>query len=151
MNSEIDGGCHCGNIRFTLDWPEPVDAIVMRQCGCTFCQAHGGSWTSHPDAVLSIVVDDFNAVSRYRFGSQTADFFICSNCGVVPFVISDIEHREYAVVNVLSFKNVDKSSLSVARTDFEGEATDDRLARRTKNWIANVRISQLSEQPALGT
>ena len=46
----IRGGCHCGNIRFSLSWePDPAE-IPARACICSFCTKHGGVWTSNPRA-----------------------------------------------------------------------------------------------------
>jgi hypothetical protein len=44
--------------------------------------------------------------------------------------------REDAVrrVNVNTFDNVDRSQLIETSTDFEGETTENRLARRRRNW-----------------
>lgn len=80
------------------------------------------------------------SVSKYRFGTSTADFYVCSKCGVVPFVISEIDDVLYAVVNVQSFDNVDTSSLSCVTTNFDDEDTAGRLDRRKRNWISKVRI-----------
>ena len=142
----IEGKCHCGNIRYVLDWPDDGTAIAIRACGCAFCTKHGGSWTSHPGAVLAAEVRDASLVSKYRFGTETADFYVCARCGAVPFVTSAIGDRSYAVVNVNTFEGVDPSSLVRTATDFDGEATGERLARRERNWIRTVRIST-SEAP----
>jgi hypothetical protein len=139
--TRIEGSCHCGNIRFELHWPGAAEDIVLRRCGCTFCRMRTGSWTSHVDARLDATLGDPQQVSRYRFGTGTADFHVCSICGVVPFVTSEIEGRLYAVVNVLTFRNVYTTSLECASTDFDGEATGDRLDRRKRNWIPDVRVS----------
>ena len=86
-------------------------------------------------------VDAPSSVSKYRFGTTTASFFVCSICGVVPFVTSEIDDSLYAVVNVNSFDNVDTSLLSCSSTNFDGEDNDERLERRRRNWIPNVQIS----------
>ena len=44
----IEGRCHCGNIRFALDWQPDPETIPARACTCTFCTRHGGVWTSYP-------------------------------------------------------------------------------------------------------
>ncbi len=137
----IEGACHCGNIRYVLKWPGSGAEIAVRECGCTFCRKHGGAWTSHRNAELAVVLEDESFVSKYRFETATADFYVCSRCGAVPFVISDIEEHLYAVVNVNTFEGVDSSSLIRSPTDFDGEDTGDRLERRKRNWIPNVRIS----------
>ena len=136
---EIQASCHCGNIRFVLEWPGPVKEIPVRNCGCTFCQKHGGSWTSHPDAKLSVTIDDASLVSKYNFGTKTADFYVCATCGAVPLVLSEIDGGQYAVVNVNTFKDIGDLELSASSTDFEGEDTGSRLERRKRNWIADVR------------
>lgn len=139
--TRIEGGCHCRNIRFVLTWPGPPEDIVLRQCGCTFCRMRTGSWTSNVDAKLDAVIEKPDNVSRYRFGTATADFYVCSICGVVPFVASEIDGRLYAVVNALTFDDVDTDSLARTSTDFDGEDTDNRLDRRKRNWIPDVRIA----------
>ncbi len=130
----IHGSCHCGNIRFTLDWPAAGGPIGVRACGCSFCQKHRGVWTSHPDGPVRLACDDLAKVHRYRFGTGTAEFYICANCGVAPIAASDIGGSSYAVVNVNCFDDVDRADLAETATDFEGEGTDDRLARRQRNW-----------------
>ena len=137
---QIAGGCHCGNVVYTLGWPDDGSEIPVRACGCTFCTKHAGAWTSHPGAALAGTMRDESAVSRYRFGTGTADFFVCSRCGVAPFVVSEIDGRLYAVVNVNTFEGFDTSSLSRAATDFDGEDTGSRLERRKRNWIGSVEL-----------
>jgi len=144
----IEGKCHCGNITFRLRWPGDGSDIPVRACSCSFCTKHGGTYTSHRDAELAAVVHDETLVTPYRFGTETADFYICSRCGVVPFVISMIEDRLYAVVNVNSFEGIDPSRFSRAVTDFDGETTDSRLDRRKRNWIPSVTVTSASDVPA---
>ena len=107
----IPGRCHCGNISFSLNWePEPAE-IPARACTCSFCTKHGGVWTSCSSGSLRATVKDAALVSKYAFGTETAQFHICAKCGVVPVVTCEIDAAE------------DK---------------DGRLARRERNWIGNV-------------
>jgi len=135
---KIDGACHCGNIRFDLRWPGSESDIPIRKCGCTFCQKHGGAWTSHRKSELFVRTKDPSLVSKYRFGTKTAEFYVCSVCGVVPFVLSYIDEKQYAVVNVNSFAETGRFSFSASSTDFDGEDTGSRLERRKRNWIPSV-------------
>ena len=134
----IAGSCHCGNITFALTWEPDPSEIPARACTCSFCTKHGGVWTSTPTGSLKVTVGNSSLVSRYAFGTQTAQFHICSQCGVVPVVTSRIEDRLYAVVSVNAFEGVEPSILRRASTTFEGESEETRLARRKRNWIANV-------------
>lgn len=137
-HTPIDGACHCGNIRFVLLWPDSEPVIPVRKCGCTFCHKHTGSWTSHRSAELVVEINDRSLVSKYNFGTKTADFCVCSVCGVVPLVLSEIDDRQYAVVNVNTFQEIDNFSFSSASADFDGENIKGRLKRRKRNWISNV-------------
>jgi hypothetical protein len=136
----IRGRCHCGNIAFALDWrPDPAQ-IPARACGCSFCTAHGGVWTASPQARLHVDIADRALVSEYEFGTRTAQFRVCTRCGVVPLVTSRIAARLYAVVNVNTFENVDPASLRRSAASFDGESEDARLARRQRFWIGNVSV-----------
>jgi hypothetical protein len=136
------GKCHCGNIAFELEWEGESPEIPARACGCTFCVKHGGVWTSNPNARLEVAIQDSSLVSKYTFGTRTATFHVCARCGSVPLVTSEIANRLYAVVNVNVLENVDPSRLHRATASFEGEDIESRLARRTRTWIADVRIAE---------
>ena len=134
----IHGKCHCGNIAFSLAWEPDPARIPARACTCSFCTRHGGVWTSYPGGALKVAVKDPSLVSRYAFGSETAEFHICSICGIVPLVTSDIDDRLYAVVSVNAFEGIDPSLLDRSPASFDGEEEGSRLARRKRNWIADV-------------
>lgn len=134
----IKGSCHCRNISFALEWKPDPGEIPARACTCSFCTKHGGVWTSNPSASLRVQVDDASSVSKYAFGTGTAVFHICSRCGVVPVVTSEIDGRLYAVVSVNAFENVARSLLKPAPVSFDEETEASRLARRKRGWIADV-------------
>ncbi len=137
----ITGSCHCGNIAFRLNWTPQPAKIPARACSCSFCQKHGGVWTSCPTGALDISVREPAQVSRYAFGTKSAEFLVCSRCGVVPVVTSLINNHLYAVVSVNAFDNVDALMIQSTPATFDGEAEEDRLARRARNWISTVRFS----------
>jgi hypothetical protein len=67
-------------------------------------------------------------VTQYRFGTKTADFHVCLTCGAIPIVTCMIEGIRYAVFNVNTFDDVDRSELVETATNFDGETTESRLA-----------------------
>jgi hypothetical protein len=142
VNMVLNGKCHCGNIAFELEWEGDPPEIPARACGCTFCVKHGGVWTSNPKSTLMVAIREASLVSKYAFGSRTATFQVCSRCGTVPLVTSEVANHVYAVVNVNVLENVDPSWLCHATSNFEGEDVASRLARRTRNWIADVRVAE---------
>jgi hypothetical protein len=137
----INGKCHCGNIAFELAWEGEPPEIPARACSCSFCTKHGGVWTSNPRSRLSVTIRDASLLSKYAFGSHTAIFHICSCCGAVPLVTSEIANNCYAVVNVNVLEDVDPSWLRPAAVTFDDEDVESRLARRKRNWISDVRIT----------
>ncbi|QXF35484.1 hypothetical protein CE143_21605 [Photorhabdus luminescens] len=134
----ISGSCHCKNVEFTFNWePEPLE-IPARACTCSFCTKHNAVWTSFPAGQLRLSIREQKLLHRYSFETGTAQFHICSQCGVVPVVISQINGRDYAVVNVNTFEDVDPALLNYVAAKFTDESEQARLTRRQQNWIANV-------------
>jgi hypothetical protein len=141
---QTTGSCHCANICFTLEWqPEPVE-ISARACGCSFCVKHGGVWTSCPAGRLRVTVRRPQRVAHYEFGTKTARFHVCRDCGITPVVTSLIAGRLYAVVSVNAFDNVEVASLRRTPASFDGEGEADRLTRRQRNWIGTVEFDALT-------
>jgi hypothetical protein len=134
----LTGKCHCGNIGFSLAWGPAPTVIPARACTCSFCAKHGGVWTSNPDGALRIAVKDPAQTSKYAFGTKQASFHICTRCGVVPVVTSQVDGTLYAVVSVNALEGVDESLIQRQPTNFDGEAVGDRLARWRRNWIRDV-------------
>ncbi len=137
---KLSGSCHCGNIAFDLDWGSHPEQIPARACNCSFCVKHGGVWTSSPAGSLQVAIRDLGATSVYRFGTGTASFHVCSRCGVVPVVSSEIDGRLYAVVNINALNDVDRSRIRPAPISFDGEDAAARLARRARGWIPDVQF-----------
>ena len=81
-------------------------------------------------------------VARYAFGTETANFLVCARCGVAPIVTSQIEGTMFAVVNVNSFDNVERSRIKAQPASFDGEDVSSRLDRRRRNWIADVVLAE---------
>lgn len=137
----IRGACHCGNVDYELEWPSDPPVIPVRACDCSFCRKHGAAWTSDPGAGLRVAVHDAGEITVYRFGTSTADFHVCSRCGIVPFVSCNLDGRTYAVVNVNTFHDAEDLRMTRSPASFGDEVTADRLERRRRNWIADVAVT----------
>ncbi len=96
--AEHQGSCYCGNITVTVKTEEPFLTATPRQCDCDFCRMNAAAWASVPDAVLEIEIQNEAAINLFEQGSDTARFWLCQRCGVVPAVTCDIDgHRKGAV------------------------------------------------------
>jgi hypothetical protein len=80
--------------------------------------------------------------SLYTFGTKTADFHVCTNCGAVPVVTSEIDGQAYAVVNVNVMEGADPHLFKRLPVSFDTEDEATRLARRAKAWIPRVEFPE---------
>jgi hypothetical protein len=131
--SAISGRCHCGNVSLTFHPTRDAAELGARTCVCTFCRARRLRWTSDPDGRATIVVADASELSRYRFGTGTADFLICRRCGQVAAALTADEQAPRAVINVDFLDRADAFTDAGTR-DFDAEDTQTRLARRAHHW-----------------
>jgi hypothetical protein len=79
---KVEGGCHCGSVRFAAKLPPaPVPAL---DCNCSMCRMTGflHVMVRHEDFELLTGRD---ALTAYRFGTGTAKHLFCRFCGVKSF------------------------------------------------------------------
>src|SRR5262245_23320287 len=95
---------------------------------------------SCPTGSLTVSVKDRTRLSGYAFGTKTAEFHVCTGCGVVPVVTSRIDGRLYAVVSVKTFENVDPALLRRSPSTFEREDEQARQSRPPRDWTADVQL-----------
>jgi len=116
----LEGGCHCGRVRFEV--PGSAD-IAADQCNCSIC---------HMSGFLHMIVakDDFkllsgeDALATYQFNSGVAKHYFCCDCGIKSFYVPR-SHPDGISVNV---NCLDREGIkSVTVTPFDGE-----------NWEKNV-------------
>ena len=79
--AEIEGGCHCGKVRFKLIAPLPLPLIV---CNCSMCQRTGYMHLILGPECYEILSGE-ECLSHYRFNTGIADHSFCKICGVKPF------------------------------------------------------------------
>jgi hypothetical protein len=140
---ELNGGCHCGNIRVTYrTGVAPADAVV-RACQCSFCRKHATRAVSDPEGSLAIAVRDESLLSRYRFALHAADFLICRRCGVYVAAFMADGDGGYAtlIVNVLD-NHADYSRPPVP-VEYDAEDEANRRQRRRDKWTpATLRVGE---------
>ena len=138
-STRIDGGCHCGAIRWRLAAPVGAESLPVRVCQCDFCLKHGARYTSDPRARLELQAAADDLVQRYRFGHGTADFVICRKCGtLIAAVMDGSGNARRAVLNVNTADQPKTFSASPHAMDFDSESQEERLARRGGNWVGQV-------------
>ncbi len=75
--SGIDGRCHCGAVRFTVEMDVPFETS---RCNCSICLSSRFWKTIVPADAFSLEAVD--GLRTYRFGSNSIEHAFCGTCGV---------------------------------------------------------------------
>lgn len=78
----VEGGCHCGAVRFSATMPDPP--VPALDCNCSICRMTGFLHVIVPHADLDLIAGR-DALRTYRFGSGAAAHIFCATCGVKSF------------------------------------------------------------------
>jgi hypothetical protein len=126
------GSCHCGAIGVVLRSAKPAQQLGARKCGCDFCKPQDAAWTSDYEGRLEITTTA--SFTRYRFGTRTADFLVCGQCGMVPAVLCEIDGQTLGVVRVNCLADSPQFLAQCQSADYDSEEIEARLARRSNRW-----------------
>lgn len=122
MPELLEGGCHCGAVRFRV-------AVAERRaldCNCSACTKKGFLHLIVEPAAFTLLRGD-GALASYRFGTGTAVHRFCRTCGMHPFY-TPRSHPDRIDVNV--------RCLDEALVEGLGRWTIEAFDGR--NWEANV-------------
>jgi hypothetical protein len=135
----LEGGCHCGAITLAFYTGLLPATTSPRACDCSFCRAHGAAWLSDTAAQLVIRARRPDRLRRYRQGSASAEFLLCSDCGVLVAVVFEEENRRFAAVNVACLDARDTFAPAVA-TSPQSLTPDEKTDRWRRLWIPDVQL-----------
>ena len=128
------GRCHCGAVGFEFATEVDPAAWSVRACQCSFCRAHGALSTSDPRGHIRFRASSPAHQTRYRFGLRTADFLICTRCGVYVGALTEIGGRVYGIVNIRALDPIPADVSEPRAMTYEGETAGARAERRAERW-----------------
>jgi hypothetical protein len=105
------GSCHCGAVRFQIDW-----AITeLTTCDCSLCVKRHAVMTKVPETALTILSGEAQ-LGLYQWNTHRAQHHFCKTCGIYVF------HRKRAApdhfgVNIFCLENFDHTSVPVIATE----------------------------------
>lgn len=70
--------CHCGAAELRVTLVQPLSEA--RRCDCSFCRRRQAGNVTVREGDLEVVRG--GTLSRYQFGTRTAEHFFCSVCGI---------------------------------------------------------------------
>jgi len=137
----IAGSCHCGNIRYDFWSAMLPEELSVRACQCSFCKKHGGRYSSDANGKLEVRIQNEHRVNKYRFATETADFWICKDCGLLPLVTTVTSGKMYGVVNLTTADDIDASLLAGKPVDTSLEDKTSKEERRRRTWTPAILLS----------
>ena len=106
MLQTMDGGCHCGRVRFRVTG----DLAQTTYCNCSVCNKKGILHLIVPPEQFELL-SGADELATYRFNTGTAQHMFCTTCGMHPLYIprSDPDKID---VNVRCIDDIDLTALS---------------------------------------
>jgi hypothetical protein len=81
----IEGGCHCGAVRYRIDG----DAITHALCHCTDCRRHAGApmvgWTMYKAGAFKLTKGSVKVYASSEHGRR----HFCADCGTGLYYINE--------------------------------------------------------------
>ena len=134
MNEAYEGSCHCGAIEWKYRTALAPPQWPVRSCQCSFCRRHATRCTSDPAGSVEFSVVDRDALHRYRFGLQTAEFLMCRRCGVYIGAYAADPGGGFATLNLNALKTSVDGIPATTPTYYDSEDRDGRIRRREQRW-----------------
>ena len=97
----VEGGCHCGAVRFAAEVEEPLRLL---DCNCSICRKTGFLHLIVPREDLDLLAGG-NVLTSYRFGSGQAEHLFCATCGIKSFY----QPRSHPEAWSVNFRCLDKT------------------------------------------
>lgn len=118
---KIEGGCHCGAVRFEAETPQAVEVL---DCNCSICAKTGFRHLIVPHGDFRLVSGE-EALVGYRFGTGAANHLFCGRCGVKSFY-QPRSHPDAWSVNLNALDDI--SCLAIAVRSFDGRNWEEAAA-----------------------
>ena len=123
------GGCHCGAVKFEVDFPDMPEVF---ECNCSICRKSGYLHLIVPEEKFRLVSGK-ESLSTYTFGTGIAKHYFCKMCGIKSFYVPRSNPNGFSV-NLRCLDEADRLEYSVK--PFDGQ-----------NWEKHaVELTHLAER-----
>lgn len=128
------GACHCQAIRVQLRTAWKPEQFPLRECDCSFCRRHGARTVRDPEGEFTL----FGQPHWYRFGMGTADFLLCSDCGVYLASVIRVPEGDFATCNTNCLEIASQLEQQAKPVNYSDESQEERVKRRVASWTPFV-------------
>jgi len=111
---ELEGGCHCGSVRFKMRTKRRTAVWI---CNCSICTMKQNHHIIVGDESFTLLKGR-DKLGDYRFGSRTAQHLFCTTCGVCSFYKP---RSNPDGIGVTLYCIDDPSKLIIKRNEFDGQ------------------------------
>ncbi|MEG3050362.1 MAG: GFA family protein [Thermomonas sp.] len=125
----MQGGCHCGRVRFEVD---AAPGFEVLDCNCSICRMTGFLHLIVPASRFRLLAGA-DALVEYTFNTGTAKHRFCGHCGIKSFYVPR-SHPHGFSVNACCLDDVDLAALNII-------AFDDRDRDAAIASIAHLELS----------
>jgi hypothetical protein len=126
--------CHCGNVEVRFDTPTALADLQPRSCQCTFCTRHRSRTVADPQGRAIVRVRDEAQLSRYQWGTRSAEFLVCRTCGGYAGAVMTSGARKYMTVNVNLAEDPSRFTRPALPVNYDAETPEERRKRREAAW-----------------
>jgi len=92
MPKAMDGGCHCGRVRFRV----AADLDRVTYCNCSMCSKAGYLHLTVTKSQFKLL-SGADVLTTYQFNTGTAKHLFCSVCGIKSFYVPRSHPDGYSV------------------------------------------------------
>jgi hypothetical protein len=78
----VEGGCHCGLVRYEVTLPS--NQVQVDDCDCSICSMTGYLHLIVPEKDFRLT-EGRRDTTTYRFGTGAAAHIFCTQCGIKSF------------------------------------------------------------------
>ena len=93
MTRTREGGCHCGQVRYRAEVPEP---LAGGRCNCSICAMKGVVMVRVPLDALD-VFQGGDQLRCYSFNTHVAKHWFCPNCGIHLYHQARSDPEQYGI------------------------------------------------------
>ena len=121
MTTTLEGGCHCGRVRFRVT----ADLNGVTICNCSVCTKKGIWHLIVPRERFELLQGEGD-LATYQFNTEVAKHHFCRTCGIHPFYVprSDPDKID---VNACCIDDIDLTLLKP--NYFDGKHWEDSMQR----------------------
>lgn len=94
MQTEMEGSCHCGTVRFKVTLKDGLN--TARRCTCSYCRMRGSIAVSANVGDIKFISGE-DALTLYQFNTGVAKHYFCSTCGISTHHQRRSNPNEYGV------------------------------------------------------